>query len=346
MGDLNKGEPLDTQNEVASNKDALRDRENEGVESTKTSLAVYLSLAEIVVGSFVHGLKIPFGGHLLSLNQGFFLCRSLQLSRGRVAGAKSAMEISGVSALLKSLSPVGQKIGPMMAISAQGALFSGGVLVGGASLFGQCLGMSLLSVWAFFQPFIGLLVLYGQDLIKALLYFKERLQKDYFLTDEILLWGVLGFVALKALLGISVVFIHHRMSEGRKKNLDQLILQTAQRLQNSKLSGASIDQKSMSQGRSVWVLFRKQALSPLFLLSFALIVIFFSATEKDWVQVLWKTLRPLAILFLFLFLLTRKKWLMWMRQKLSRYSMFAGWLTRTEKVAVRLQEILYGDIRQ
>ena len=35
-----------------------------------------LSLIEIGLGSFLHGLKIPFSGQFLSLNQGFFLTRT------------------------------------------------------------------------------------------------------------------------------------------------------------------------------------------------------------------------------------------------------------------------------
>lgn len=38
--------------------------------------AVNLSLIEVFLGSFLHLLHIPFGGHFLSLNQGLFLTRN------------------------------------------------------------------------------------------------------------------------------------------------------------------------------------------------------------------------------------------------------------------------------
>lgn len=39
--------------------------------------AAALSLVEIGLGSILHGLKMPFTGYFLSLNQGFFLSRAV-----------------------------------------------------------------------------------------------------------------------------------------------------------------------------------------------------------------------------------------------------------------------------
>lgn len=108
--------------------------------------SVLLSLVEIVLGSFMHTVKIPFSGHVLSLNQGLFLSRSFNYVQRRGHAAKIVIEISLVTSVMKSLSPAGKKLGPMISISMQGFFYSIGLLIFGANLMGQMLGMILLSL--------------------------------------------------------------------------------------------------------------------------------------------------------------------------------------------------------
>lgn len=70
-----------------------------------TDLAVTLSIVEIGLGSVVHGFKIPFGGHVLSLNQGMFLSRAMAFALSRREGFRLANEISLIASFMKSLSP-------------------------------------------------------------------------------------------------------------------------------------------------------------------------------------------------------------------------------------------------
>jgi hypothetical protein len=69
--------------------------------------AVKLSLIEIVAGSLGHGLKVPLTGFLLSLNQIYFLANALNKDH---LPPRSLIEISGMTAALKSLSIAGQKL--------------------------------------------------------------------------------------------------------------------------------------------------------------------------------------------------------------------------------------------
>ena len=123
--------------------------------------SAFLSLVEIGFGSIVHGLKIPFGGQLMSLNQGAVLSHATRNIEHKTFS--SLMMISTVAAVMKSLSPAGNKLGPMLSISVQGSLFASGVFLFGKNLFGVVLGMILLSLWAFIQPLMVGYLFFGKN---------------------------------------------------------------------------------------------------------------------------------------------------------------------------------------
>src|SRR5690606_26186631 len=100
--------------------------------------------------------------------------RFLRDSTSRFSAVKMVMEVSSVTSIMKALAPVGKKLGPMISISMQGFLYMLGILSFGRGLFGQMLGMALLSVWAFIQPLITFFIIYGQDLTSAIAYFNEK----------------------------------------------------------------------------------------------------------------------------------------------------------------------------
>ena len=84
-----------------------------------------LALIEVGLGSLLHSLKIPLSGHFLSLNQTAFLSRS----SFKLNSKKAPLEISLTASILKSLSPAGKKLTPMLAIAAQGLLFYIGIMI-------------------------------------------------------------------------------------------------------------------------------------------------------------------------------------------------------------------------
>ena len=61
-----------------------------------------------------------------------------------------------------------------MSISSQGLLYSLGVFVGGVGTTGKVIGMILLSLWAFIQPFISYFLMYGTEILSALAYFEKK----------------------------------------------------------------------------------------------------------------------------------------------------------------------------
>ncbi len=120
-----------------------------------------LSASEMGLGSLLHALHFPLAGHALSLNQGILLTFATRNSSVHPA------RISFIASILKSLSPAGKRLTPMLAISVQGFLFSFG-LVFGRNALGIAMGMALLSLWAFAQPLILAQIIFGEALWEAI----------------------------------------------------------------------------------------------------------------------------------------------------------------------------------
>lgn len=254
--------------------------------------AVKLSLIEVVIGSTIHALHIPFGGHFLSLNQGLFLTRFLQGSTGRFSAAKMVMEVSSVTSIMKALAPVGKKLGPMISISMQGFLYMLGILSFGRGLLGQMLGMALLSVWAFIQPLITFFIIYGQDLTSAIAYFNEKQGSIL----QILYWVIAGKAIVAALIPVALKFVSVERIE----------------IYEDKLASMTVKRKTRKQS-SAW----RELFQPMFLLSLALMITYFSLTGESAIAIFWKCLRALAIAFI-IFYLARNRYVHLMLAKLAK----------------------------
>ena len=256
----------------------------------ETQTATHLSLVEIGLGSLLHSFKIPFSGHFLSLNQGFFLSYNNRILRtfqnedlSRFKIAQTHFEVSLIAATFKSLSPAGQKLGPMLSIALQGFLYSFGISLAGTGLVGMSLGMTFLSLWAFIQPFITLLISFGSDLTQIIAFYIQRLEKDYAITQASLWQIVLGIAGLKIILGIGLVVMANSMKS-----------KTISRWQQRLLKFQKPQMQSLKKTSIHWLVL-KDLTRPLFVFSIILSLFFLFMTETSHVVIFWKMLRPIAI---------------------------------------------------
>lgn len=248
--------------------------------------AIELSLVEVVVGSTLHNLRVPMAGHGLSLNQGFLLGRFSENAKSAVQKFKIVFEVSIVTALMKALSPSAKKVGPMVSISAQGFLYGLGALLGGKGKLGSILGMMLLSLWAFCQPAVTYLLIYGPDFIHALEIMMAKVAKVIQTETESLWLVFLACIAFKWVLAIAVVFIPKRFSYDRFLS----------RLPKAKEGILLKKHRSPSMGAL------KDLLRPSFLLSFLMMALFFYLSGKTIHATLWLLLRSVGVAFLIFYL--------------------------------------------
>jgi hypothetical protein len=266
-----------------------------------------LSLIEVGLGSLLHAFKVPFSGILLSLNQGFILCRAAILSREIPQNLWTTYSISNVAAVLKSLSPAGKKLGPMLSLSMQGLLFNIGILLFGTNPIGLCIGMALLSVWTFLQPLVTYYLFFGKELINAVEYLYEKTLPYHGLKAESLLWIFLGLVFTKMLVAMVLAIVAWR-TQGETiygKNYEEGLIKLARE------KGAKIADERKS-GNAVWLAF-KDLFRPLFLVSLATTGMFLYFSQHDYAKTAWYLLRPIALGFIFFYIsrtLTLDRWLM------------------------------------
>ncbi|MBD64617.1 MAG: hypothetical protein CME62_05395 [Halobacteriovoraceae bacterium] len=256
-------------------------------------LAVFtaiLSTVEIGLGSLLHGLKLPFSGHFLSLNQIFILT----LLNRQQAGKNGPALVSSCSALLKTLAPAGKKLTPMLAITMQGQLYTWGLYVLGENIFGRILGGILGGLWSFIQPLLLYLLIFGKGLIDVYDYFFSKLSQFTSLSEQSFITLLLGLIVIKLLLSLGVVLLAHKVTQQQFDRYQswtkKFINPRTQKNKPSKspLKGALSD---MFQG--------------FFLFTILLTIIFFVFAKSSYAPSIWIILRPLAMGFLVFYLLRR-----------------------------------------
>lgn len=266
-----------------------------------------LSLIEVGLGSLLHAFKVPFSGVLLSLNQGFILCRAAILSKDIPKNNWITYSISNVAAVLKSLSPAGKKLGPMLSLSMQGLLFNSGVVIFGVNPLGLCVGMALLSVWTFIQPLVTYYLFFGKELISAAEYLYDKTLPYHGLQAESLLWIFIALVVIKMLAAVILAIVAWR-TQGESiygKNYEEGLIKLA------KEKGVKLGSAPAGNSNAAWLAV-KDLFRPLFLVSLLMTGLFLYFSQHAYAQIAWYLMRPLAIGFIFFYIsrtLTLDRWL-------------------------------------
>ena len=279
------------------------DRRGLGMQGLVSYYATLQSLVEVGLGSFLHAFHIPFSGHALSLNQGLILTQACQKTESRKEAVTATNSIAIITAILKSLSPMGKRLTPMLAISMQGFLFSLGILILGNNIFGIILGISLLSLWAFAQPLLFAYLFFGEKLFLAI----EKLWLDIAgklsLSPEYGLKILLSFVILKVCLSWVVALIGWKYPTWITEKYFTKIMKYKD------LTTKSIKNKKPQNAMSGAL---KDLLNPWMVLSLILTIAFMLLTEKsDYFQVFVYGLRVVAIAYIVFFILRAfpKRWI-------------------------------------
>lgn len=118
--------------------------------------------SEIVLGSFLHNVRLPFAGHILT-----FLAVAILVAGHRAWNTPGLVARAGlIAALMKSLSPSAVLLGPMVAIAMEGLLMEGAIRLARGRAAGYLLGGALAMSWTLAQKIVSLLLTYGPDTVR------------------------------------------------------------------------------------------------------------------------------------------------------------------------------------
>ena len=119
---------------------------------------------EIIFGSFLHNLKIPLSGTILSFISVYLLISFLQIWKENGLIIRAGI----ICALMKSISPSALIIGPMIGIFTEALLIELFIWLIGRNLAGYVVGGALAVFSTVLHKLVSLLILYGLDFIKIL----------------------------------------------------------------------------------------------------------------------------------------------------------------------------------
>jgi nucleoside-triphosphatase THEP1 len=161
--------------------------------------------SEIILGSFLHNLRIPFSGNILTA-----IGLIILISASYKWTEKGLFWRAGlICALLKTMSPSAVIFGPMIAIFSEALLLEFSVRLLGRNMAGFIVGSALAMSWNLFQKIFNFIIFYGNNIIEVytnLMKFAEqqlRLQFDAVWMPIFVLLGLyIIFGSVTAIIGI------------------------------------------------------------------------------------------------------------------------------------------------
>lgn len=187
--------------------------------SKATVIGTMWAASEIVLGSFLHNLKIPFSSTILT-GIGIMLLVSISA----IWKEKGLFWRAGlICAVMKTVSPSAVIFGPMIAIFMQSVLMEISVRALGKNTLGFVLGAILASSWNVFQKIFNLLLFYGSNLIDVYTELVNSAQDQLNLKFNAVWLPIIILLGIYILAGIISVFIGKRIG---KKIRSETVQQT------------------------------------------------------------------------------------------------------------------------
>jgi nucleoside-triphosphatase THEP1 len=125
--------------------------------------SIWASL-EIIIGSFLHNLRVPFSGTILAVMSVYLIIAFVQIWNDSGLVWRAGL----ICALMKSVSPSAVIIGPMTGIMLEALLLEIFILAFGRNLFGYIIGGAVAVLSSLLHKLITLLLLYGFDFVRIL----------------------------------------------------------------------------------------------------------------------------------------------------------------------------------
>ncbi|MCX6302773.1 MAG: hypothetical protein NTW82_11370 [Bacteroidia bacterium] len=166
--------------------------------------------SEIVLGSFLHNLRVPFSGNILTAI-GIIILISISYTWTE----KGLFWRAGlICAIMKTMSPSAIIFGPVIAIFTEGLLIELSVRVLGRTYPGYILGAMAAMSWNLVQKIIKYIIFYGSDIVGVYTDLLKFAQKQLNLETDIVWLPIIILLILYALFGFLAAIIGIRV--GRK----------------------------------------------------------------------------------------------------------------------------------
>lgn len=166
--------------------------------------------SEIVFGSFLHNLRIPFSGNILTSIGIIVLISISYIWRDKGLFWRSGL----ICAILKTMSPSAVIFGPMIAIFSEAILLEISVRLFGKTLAGYMLGAMLAMSWNLVQKLVNLVIFYGFNIVELYEKLIKIAQKQLDINVDIIWMPIIFLLLIYCLLGIISAIIGIRV--GRK----------------------------------------------------------------------------------------------------------------------------------
>jgi nucleoside-triphosphatase THEP1 len=163
---------------------------------------------EIIIGSFLHNLKVPFAGTLLASIGVCILTAGLRIWKD----PRVLWRAGVICALMKSVSPSSVILGPMVGIMLEAFLFWFSVLAFRSHLAGIVLGAVLATVSSIIQKLLGLIVTYGLDVARLYVALFDTVTRSINIQSIGPDTAIILFITLTALPGLVAAGIGIRVA--------------------------------------------------------------------------------------------------------------------------------------
>jgi nucleoside-triphosphatase THEP1 len=154
--------------------------------------------SEIVLGSFLHNLRVPFSGNILTAIGIVILVSVGHIWRDRGIFWRAGL----ICALMKTMSPSAIIFGPMIAIFAESLLLELPLRLLGRSVPAYLLGAILAMSWNLFQKIANYIIIYGSNIIEVYNNLLRWAQKQLNIQTDIVWLPIIFLLVVFAIFGL------------------------------------------------------------------------------------------------------------------------------------------------
>jgi nucleoside-triphosphatase THEP1 len=154
--------------------------------------------SEIVLGSFLHNLRIPFSGNILTA-----IGLVILISISYIWTERGLFWRAGIiCALMKTMSPSAVIFGPMIAIFSEALLLEFSVRLLGRTIAGYLIGSMVAMSWNLFQKIANYIIYYGANIIEVYNNLLKFAQKQLNIQTDIVWLPIIVLLIIFALFGL------------------------------------------------------------------------------------------------------------------------------------------------